>query len=444
LSEPSLAPTPREPDGPAAPEYRSVRQNPWWIPPFLGGVPEGIGPAHLRVLGFVTLAMFFENYDLGMLQNALPQMARDFALDKVALGEFAGWTRLGALPAFFLLPLADRIGRRRLLLISIAGMSLGSFLTAFAPSPVAFVAIQIVTRSFIIAAAITSFVVVSEELPAASRGWGIGILAGVGAIGFGFGAMLYGFVNQLPFGWRALYALGLFPVFFLPALARGLRETARFAASAGAAAATPLGGGLRPVVELFRRHPRRALALAAIGALANAGMAPSFQFISDFLQTQRGWTPGAFAALSVGFGAFAIIGNPVAGRLGDRYGRRTVAAIVFTLFPLASIGFFSGPDALVALPWTAMVFLSMASSVCVRALATELFPTELRGAGGGSLVLLETLGAGFGLLVAYPLAMHAFGGGQSLAIPLIALACLGAAASVFLVPETARRELEEI
>jgi putative MFS transporter len=322
-------------------------------------------------------------------------------------------------------------------------MSLGSFLTAFAPSALAFVAIQIVTRSFIIAAAITSFVVVSEEFPAAHRGWGIGILAGVGAIGFGFGALLYGFVNQLPFGWRALYALGVFPLFFLPSLARGLRETARFTATAGASA-TPLGGGLWAVVELFKRHPRRALALAAIGALANVGMAPSFQFISDFLQTERGWTPGAFAALSVCFGAFAIIGNPVAGRLGDRYGRRTIAAVVFAVFPLASFGFFAGPAGFVAVPWTAMVFLSMASSVCVRALATELFTTSLRGASGGSLVLLETMGAGFGLLIAYPLAMSTFAAGQSIAIPLIALVCLGAAGSVFLVPETARRELEEI
>ena len=75
-------------DESSAPVYRSVRQNPWWIPPFLGGVPDGVEPAHLRVLGFVTLAMFFENYDLGMFGNALPQIAATFGLDKAAQGEF--------------------------------------------------------------------------------------------------------------------------------------------------------------------------------------------------------------------------------------------------------------------------------------------------------------------------------------------------------------------
>jgi putative MFS transporter len=427
-------------DESSAPAYRSVRQNPWWIPPFLGGVPEGVEPAHLRVLGFVTLAMFFENYDLGMFANALPQIAATFGLDKAAQGTFTAMTRFGALPAFLLLPFADRIGRRRILLLSIAGMGVGSFATALAQLPLQFVIAQLATRTCIVAAAITSFVVVSEEFPALHRGWGIGMLGGVGAIGYGFGALLYGAIEWLPFGWRSLYALGVIPLAFLPAFARGLRETGRFAALAERAKETPYA--LTAVAELVRQHPRRALAIALIGCLSTAGTGPSFQFVSEFLQTERGWSPGTFAALTVVFGAFAIVGNPVAGRLGDRYGRRTVAASVLALFPLASLAFFAGPARWVALPWTLMVFLSMATTVSVRTIATELFPTSLRGTGAGSLALLETIGVGTGLLL-YGAAVGAFGS-QSVALPLVALACLGAAASVYLAPETARRELEDV
>src|SRR5437870_7420027 len=133
-------------NGPA-PAFRAVRDNPWWIPRFLGGIPVGVEPAHLRVLGFVSLAMFFENYDLGMFGNALPQIAATFGLDPAAQGEFAAWTRLGALPAFALLPLADRIGRRRILLIAIAGMGIGSLATALAQSPAQFVIAQLATRT---------------------------------------------------------------------------------------------------------------------------------------------------------------------------------------------------------------------------------------------------------------------------------------------------------
>jgi MFS family permease len=418
------------------------RRNPWWIPPFLGPVPDGVKPEHLRVLGFVALAMFFENYDLGMLGNALPQIAATFGLDKAAQGEFTAAVRFGALPAFLLLPFADRIGRRRILLLSIAGMSLGALATALAQSPLQFVLGQIAMRTFVVAAAIASFVVVSEEFPAHRRGWGIGMLGGVGAMGYGFGALLYGFVDWYPFGWRALYGVGIVPLALVPMFARGLRETGRFAASAPVVIDPGPLGALGAIAELFRRHPRRAFAVALIGLLSSAGIQPSFQFISAFLQSERGWEPGAFAALTVVFGAFGIVGNPLAGWLGDRYGRRLIAGSVLALFPLASLAFFAGPARWVALPWTMMVFLSMANTVCVRTLATELFPTALRGTGAGSLALLETVGVGSGLLC-YAAAASAFGS-QAVALPLVSLLCVGAAASMLLVPETAGRELEDV
>ena len=219
-----------------------------------------------------------------------------------------------------------------------------------------------------------------------------------------------------------------------------MRETERFAALSQRAPQS--FNALSGIRALVREHPRRALAIALIGCLSSAGTGPSFQFLSSFLQNDRGWSPSTFAALTVVFGAFAIIGNPVAGRLGDRYGRRRVAAAVLALFPFSSLAFFAGPAGWVALPWTAMVFLSMAITVSVRILATELFPTSLRGTGAGSLALLEAVGVGTGLLL-YA-AVVAELGSQSVALPLVAFSCLGAAASVYLVPETARRELEDV
>ncbi len=429
------------------PAYRSALRNPWWIPPFLGGVPASLAPEHLRLLGVLTFAMFFENYDLSVLGNALPQLSASFGLGKADLGDFTSITRLGALPAFLFVPLADRIGRRRVVLISVIGMSLGSMLTAASQSSTQFVLCQFATRTFLITAGIVAVVIVTEEFPAEHRGWGIGMLSGVAAIGFGMGALVYGFVNRLPLGWRALYLVGVVPLLLLPWLRRGVTETQRFTRARGAALdregiGAALAGALRPLAALFREHPRRAVALGLIGSLSSAGIGVSFTFISEFLQTMRGWSPGAFAGMSIFFGAFGIIGNPMSGRLADRFGRRTIIVVTLLAFPLVATAFYAGPAALVALPWTAMVFLNMAGGVMLRALTTELFPTAFRGAAGGTQAMLETLGVVTGLFL-YSRGMEWLGN-QEIVIPLLSLATLVAAAAVFLVPETARRELEQI
>ena len=283
--------------------------NPWWIPPFLGRVPVGVEQRHLQVLAFVSFAMLFENYDIGLIGAALPQIAAEFQLNDVGKGYFMSAIDMGALPSLLLVPLADRIGRRRLLLVAIIGMSLGSALTAFSPTAPVFAVFQILTRTFATGASVVSFVIIAEEFPAAHRGWGIGMLGAIGAVGFGLGALVYAQVSWLPFGWRSIYLLGGFAVFLLPVFRRRIRETSRFEAVAAsrrgqARGARLLVQGIQPLLALVRQHPRRALMLGLLAAVSTAGHRPAFRFISDFLQTTHGWTPGQYATMTIVGGTF--------------------------------------------------------------------------------------------------------------------------------------------
>ena len=203
-----------------------------------------------------------------------------------------------------------------------------------------------------------------------------------------------------------------------------------------------VAGAFAPLAALAREYPLRALTLGAVGIFSSAGIGVSFQFVSQFLQTERGWSPAEFGVMSIFFGAFGIIGNLVAGRLADRFGRRAIAAAGLAGFPLVALAFYAGPAWAVALPWTAMVFLNMAAGVMLRALTTELFPTAFRSAAGGTQAMLETLGVVSGLWL-YSRVMDRLDD-QELVIPLLSLATLVAAAAIWLVPETARRELEQI
>ncbi len=426
-----------------APEPSRPRR-PWWIPHFLGGIPVGIEEPHLRLLGFVAFAMLFENYDLGLMSAALPQIAAEYGLSNVAKGAFMGAIEMGALASFLVVPLADRIGRRRVLLISILGMSLGSFLTALAPSATVFAAFQVLTRTFATTATVVSFVMVAEEFPAQHRGWGIGMLGAVGATGFALSAAAYSQVERLPYGWRSIYAFGGVAILLLPLFRRRIQETRRFEGLSGPVPTGPrlLLAALEPLAELARRYPRRALLLGGVALLSTAATRPAFRFVSDFLQTTHGWSPAQYALLTVLGGMLGIMGNPIAGRLGDRFGRRRVGLGMLLPFPIVTALFYLGPASLVVPPWIAMVFTSMAAGVVVRTLATELFSTDTRGSGSGWMLMTETLGASGGLFLysAVESGLASWG----VAISLVSALAVVAGLVMLGLPETHGRELEAI
>jgi len=427
------------------PTPRALR-NPWWIPAFLGRVPAGVEERHLSVLGVVALALLFEYYDTSLLTAALGRIARDFGLSEAEQGVFTGLIRLGALPAFFVVPLADRLGRRRLFLVSVAGFSIGAFLTAFAQTPQQFVACQILSRTFVISASAAAFVIVTEEFPAAHRGWGIGMLGALAAMGHGLSALLYSQVDLLPFGWRALYVFGLFPVFLLPMFRRRVSETERFHRRAAAQPGQGRSNGplanLQPIVEMVRSHPKRALGICLLGLLSTMGHAVAFQFIGAFTQESHGWSAGQYSAMVFLGGAVGIIGSPLAGRFGDRFGRRLLGFILLALFPVFAWSFYLGPTWALYVGWIGMVFFSMGAGVIVRGLSNELFPTSIRATAGGTLVVIETLGAGAALFLYAGLQSQLEH--QGLVISLMSLLTVVSTAVLLLFPSTHRRELESI
>ena len=105
---------------------------------------------------------------------------------------------------------------------------MGTFFTAFAQTPAQFVLVQMLTRTFMLAGAAVAVVIVTEEYPAAYRGWALGMLGALSACGHGLGAALFAAVEHLPYGWRALYVVGIFPLLLFPFFARSIQETGRF------------------------------------------------------------------------------------------------------------------------------------------------------------------------------------------------------------------------
>jgi putative MFS transporter len=418
---------------------------PGWLrlAPFLHRAPP-LTRREWNVLGLVSLVSLFETYDVYLFSLNLAHIQRELGIGEAQLGGLGGLVRAGALGAVLVTLAADRLGRRRLLVFTALAYTLLTGATALAPSTFWFVAFQLLARVFSAAEGMLAVVVIAEEFDARHRGWGIGALGAITACGGGLAALAFAFVEWLPYGWRALYAVGLVPLAALAWWRRAMPETERFLALARARS-----DGLRaapafaPLGALLRGHPRRLLALAGAAFLATLVIAPAVFFAPKYLQDVHGWSPGAVAMLNFLGGAFAIVANPLAGRLSDRRGRRPVTALFLLGAALLAVSFYLGPAWLLGPLWAAMMFATMGGETTLAAYGAELFPTAYRSTASGARAFVSTLGT-VGGLAAVSL-LYPWVGSNWRAIALLgALALLSPLLVWLAFPETSGRSLEDI
>jgi len=411
---------------------------------FIGRAPGHVTAHQWRVLGLVSLVSLFDQYDVYLFSLNLKHIQADLGLAEASLGWLGGFIRAGTLLAVLVTLAADRVGRRRVLLVTVVAYTALTGATAFAPNTETFVALQFASRIFAAAESQLAVVVIAEEFGPANRGWAIGALGAVQACGSGLAALFFAFVGVLPFGWRSLYLVGLVPLGLVAWWRREMPETARFA-SLARDPRFGLGsrGALAPLVGLVRDHPGRILAVAVASFAFSFAQAPALFFAPKYLQDVHGWNPGGVAALNLIGGAVAIVANPLGGRLSDRIGRRPVMIGFALAWVVFAITFYRVGGPAVALVWASMLFATFGLDTTLSASSVELFPTSQRSTASGGRSLVSGLGAVAGLAAVSLLYERL----QSnwLAITAIALAVLAippVVAAFF--PETAQRALEEV
>ena len=394
---------------------------PWWAPPDRLDARAATTLAALCGLSLVV------GYLGTVLTQTITFAADEFGAGKGAQGVALAAVRADVAVALVLVAMADRRGRRRVLLLA---TTVGCVLTAtgaLAPSLWFLAGSQVATRGFVTAAAIVLTVAAAEEMPKGSRAYAVSLLAMSGALGAGMCVLLLR-VADVTGGWRVLFALSLLGLPVVAAVGRHLPESRRFQAphrQAGMAG-----------------HGRRFWLLASSAFLFNLFFAPASQFGNEYLRTERGFSAGRislFTILTVTPGAIGVV---VGGRLAER-GRRVVGAAALTLGVAATVAMFLASGWPL---WAWSVVGSIVGGATVPALGVygpELFPTSLRGRANGTIAVLGRAGSVVGLIAAGQLSgtFDRFG-------PAMALLALGPLALAVLVvtsyPETAHTELEDL
>lgn len=431
-------------------EEEIVHKWPWWVwlVPFLFALKlPKLNQHQWRVLGLIGFASLFDRYDGAVLQLALPQIQTNLGITDATLSSTVAIIKLGSIPAFLLMLAADRLGRRQLLLITIVGYTITTGATAFATSINIFIALQFLSRIFLTAELLLSSVVIAEEFPPDARGRGVGALAAIAANGFGLAALLFAFIEVLPFGWRSLYFVGFIPLLILTSLRRGLPETTHFQKQQAARTQQesedePFIANLQPVIDLVRAYPSRFFAISTIIFLYALATDAAFFYDPTYLQQEHGWQPWHITMLTIGGGFGALFGNTIAGNIGDLVGRKRATMFFLTAMPIIIAIFYNVSGWILPVIWAIMLFGMMGVGVSIETLGAELFPTSYRSTAAGARALVASSGA------ALSLAIHGIlfnlVGSQWFAVTLLAFLVLLTPFLVAWLPETSGRALDEI
>jgi putative MFS transporter len=406
---------------------------------FLGRTPP-FTRRQRRVFWIASTAGFFDQYDRALLSLALKQIQAGLKIAESQLGSVLSVIRLGYLLSLLMTPFADVFGRRRLLLYTVFGYTIFTGLIATAPNARTFVAFEIIARAFAGAEAAIAMVIVAEEVDAAYRGWAIGLLGAVSNIGYGLAAIVFAFVNVIPYGWRGLYAIALLPLLVIIPLRRSLPESARFEKEKLE--------GMKPVkiweplAQLYTAYPRRLVMMLSIAFLGSMGGNAAGFLFPKFLQEAHHWSPGNVSSLVLFGGALGIMGAIVAGRMSDRYGRRTMGAAFLFLSPLLTIWMYTATGWSIVPAWILETFFDIAAGTILSAYSAELFPTSYRSTAGSALAIAGTTGGALGLF--FEGVLFNLTGSHARAVCYLTVFWIVSPLIMWFFPETSGRELEEI
>lgn len=305
----------------------------------------------LLVVGLCWLAVLFDGLDMFIYGSVLPHMLQEKALGITSgqagdLGSYATFGMLvGALAAG---TVADRIGRKKLMVSCVTLFSLASGICAVSNSVAVFGLGRTLAGVGLGGLLPTAISMVSDYAPRGRAALTIGLLMTAHHAGGILSAYVALWIVE-PLGWRAAFWVCVVPLLFVPVLAKFLPESLSFLVAQGRAEeARALAGrydvelpaaGDKPaagarwanLLNLFRGGEWVQTLLYWLASFGGLLLVYGVATWLPTLMRSEGYELGSALTFVVLFNLGGIVGMLVAGRASDRFGAPRISAIWFAL-----------------------------------------------------------------------------------------------------------------
>jgi putative MFS transporter len=373
--------------------------------------------------------------------------------------------------------LADRIGRRKVMIATVLTFSLATGAMAVTPEGAW---IYLAVCRFIVGLGVTGLysvdiTVVQEFVPASKRGWLTGLTTTMLPVGLLLGALLGGYATPY-IGWRGLFAVGLLPALLTLYIRAWVPESPHWLMRMGRveqarrsiAWALQVDPGSIPMpattpvvehtrwIELFK-YPRSLIAGCLTGLTQTGGVALALWMVTLFVMV-LGVSPPEASRLAIWVSLAAVAGRFFCSWMSDAVGRRAsgVLSCLMAALLMSLAGYlhsvFVGGVSMFFLMIVLQNFIGSGNYSIVGPYMGELWPARLRGSGMGFVYGVGNLGKFIG-----PAGLALIAGSANYVAPKATLDAiipafnyfafwyvLGAIAFWFIGFETRGRSIEEI
>jgi MFS transporter, SHS family, lactate transporter len=392
---------------------------------------KGWSPVQKKVVVASFLGWMLDAFDYFLLVFVLTDVAKEFGVERQAVA-FALVLTLALRPlgAFLFGRLADRFGRRPILMFDVGLYSVLGFATAFAPN-------------------LTVFLVLRALFGVAMGGeWGIGasltmetvrpeargVVSGILQSGYPTGYLLASIVYAQLFdviGWRGMFMLSLVPAVLVLYIRRHVPESPGW---------TPERARSGTVFQTLREHWKLALYAVILMTAFNFFSHGTQDLYPSFLKDQQGFNAHTAGSVAIIYNIGAILGGWTFGIWSQRLGRRrTIVTAALLSIPVAYLWAFSTTFTMLAVGAFLMQFFVQGAWGVIPAHLNELSPANIRATFPGTVYQLGNFIASSNALIQTSIAAR-YGGNYSIALASVAVG----AAVVIVILTSMGREARDV